>query len=542
MITRIRRGLSQDHGFSLVELVVALAIAMVVFTAMAAAAIAGVRASVVARQNQQAVDVLNEIVESGRGLNYANLAMVTSDLAGDPAITGGGTPTFSVPNGIGTENVWAQATGSVSPHITTEQGTNGFEYTVARYVTVPNGVTTDSSGQPMQKRYTVIATWSSYGSTHERVVSTLVTETQRGLPLPRYAVTPTSLLTQTKNPGTELTWGFQVINRGARDTFNVTSSSGTWTYFVDADCNGGLDAGETTQLSNSDAATGNTAPDTGPLEPNNYPPFCVIASRTIPSGELGTSSVVFTLTSSAQPSAAGAVVTTPTYTVDVTSGPVGGGGSSSGGTTDPNACTPTPTLAVQGSGTTLTTFGLKNGTAGATGDTATQLLNHFSEASCPPLAQDSNFSTDVNDGATVGRALQAGGSATSTVARLMGEWRWNPPGDRTFNGTASASLTVQCLSTAGSATVNVALGTFSEKTSTWSSKASGSKTVTCATTTSWTTIEVPLPISTAFTVKNKVSGKPQHLSMRTWTSSGSANLRVNYASPNNKSFLTVSMG
>ena len=129
----------------------------------------------------------------------------------------------------------------------------------------------------MQKRYTVVATWTSYGQTHERVVSTLLTETQRGLPLPRYSVAATSPQTQTKNPSTVLTWGFQVINRGARDTFNISASTGTWDYYVDANCNGGLDAGETTALTNTDSATGNTAPDTGQIEPNNYPPYCVLA-------------------------------------------------------------------------------------------------------------------------------------------------------------------------------------------------------------------------------------------------------------------------
>jgi hypothetical protein len=267
----------------------------------------------------------------------------------------------------------------------------------------------------------------------------------------------------------------------------------------------------------------------------------VLATRTIPSTELGTSSVVFTLTSSAQPTASGAVVTTPSFTVNVTTGAVGGG-SSSGGSTSPDACVPTATLAVQGSGTTLTAFGLKNGTTGTAGATTTQLVNLFGQATCAPQSQDYNFSTDVSDGTTVGRALQGGGSATSAVAAQMGEWRWNPPADRTFNGTASASLTVKCLSSTGSATINVALGTFTQKTSTWASKATGTKTVTCATTTSWTTVEVALPISTAFVVKNKVTGQPQYLSMRVWSAAGSANLRMNYESPTNKSFLTASMG
>ena len=538
MISRVRRSLARDDGFTLIELVVSLAIAMVIFSAMAAAAIAGVRASVVARQNQQAVDVLNRIVEDGRGYEFTNLAMVTSDLSSDSAITGTATKKYTVPNGIGAEPVWAGSTGSINPHVTTETGTNGLQYTVKRYITVPNGVTYDSQGVPYEKRYTVVATWSSYGSSHTRVVSTLITETQRGLPLPRYSVATTSSTTATKNPSTTLTWGFQVINRGARDAFNISASTGTWTYYVDANCNGGLDAGETTQLSNSDAATGDTSPDTGQLEPNNYPPFCVLASRSIPSTELGVSSVKFILTSSAQPAASGAVVNSATYTVTVQSGAVGG---SSSGTPSTSDCLPSPALAAQGTGTTLTSMGLRNG-APTAGATTSQILNSFTQGSCAPQSQDYNFSTDVSDGVTVGRALLAGGSATSTTATQMAEWRYNPASDTTFNGTASASLAVKCPSSTGTVTLNVALGTYTAKTSTWASQSAATKSITCSSTTAWTQVEVALPIATSFVVKNKSQGQPQYLSLRMWTATGSAGLRVNYESPNNKSFLTVSMG
>ena len=54
VIAKIRRSLRQassSDGFTLIEMVVALAIATVIFSAMAAAGIAGVKASVVARQN-----------------------------------------------------------------------------------------------------------------------------------------------------------------------------------------------------------------------------------------------------------------------------------------------------------------------------------------------------------------------------------------------------------------------------------------------------------------------------------------------------------
>ena len=120
MRRRMRRVASEADGFTLIELVVALAIATVIFSAMAAAGIAGVRASVVARQNQQAVDVLNEMVEQSRSVSYTSLAMVTSDLqVNDDAIT----------HRVDTPRTRAQRhrhrgrlgadTGSVNPHVET---------------------------------------------------------------------------------------------------------------------------------------------------------------------------------------------------------------------------------------------------------------------------------------------------------------------------------------------------------------------------------------------------------------------------------------
>ena len=103
------RRRQRGDGFTLIELVVALAIATVIFSAMAAAGLAGVRASVVARQNQQAVDVLNKIRRGVPRVSFTTLAMVTSDLqVNDTAITGGSNPTYTVPNGIGQEIVWAE--------------------------------------------------------------------------------------------------------------------------------------------------------------------------------------------------------------------------------------------------------------------------------------------------------------------------------------------------------------------------------------------------------------------------------------------------
>lgn len=546
---QILRRRDEANGFTLIELVVAMTIATVIFSAMAAAGLAGVRASVIARQNQQAVDVLNRIVEQVRGVNYTNLAMVTSDLqVGDTAITGGSTPMYTVPNGVGQEPVWARPTGSVNPHVgtTTSGDVKGIVYTIKTYVTTPVGTTLDSAGQPYQKRLTVTASWTAYGQTRVRTISTLLTDTTRGLPLPRYSVSPTSGTSVTLNPSTTLTWGFQVINRGARDTFNVSASAGTWSYYQDTDCDGSRDVGEDTLLTNTDPAQ-NTALDTGKLEPNNNPPFCVTAQRAIPAGEIGTSSVTFNFLSSAQPTASGAAVAVGPFTVTVTTGSTGGSatptptGSATPTSTAPNTiCAPTPT----GAGTP---FGFRNGPPAAAGNTTTQLSNVMAENTCFNQPAAANYSTDTGTGAgVVGRSLTTGGTAatatTVAMANKMAEWRWNPAATRTVAvGTATVSVMVACPVTGANVTLNGAIGIFNEKSpGTWIQRGTGSVVVSCATANTWSRVTVPIAVGTQFDVANKSQGSPQNLSVRLWTT-GAANqvIRLDYEQPTAKSFLYV---
>jgi prepilin-type N-terminal cleavage/methylation domain-containing protein len=525
-------------GFTLIELVVALTIATIVFSAMAAAGLAGVKASVVARQNQQAVDVLNRLVEESRAETYTSLAMVESDLqVNDDAISSGSDPQFDVPNGIGAEDIWLDDTGSINPHVVTTTTADNIDYTTRTYVTVPGDHTLDTAGQPDQKRLTIVVTWEAYGQERERVISTLLTETTRGLPLPRYGVTPTSPTTQTVNPSTTLVWGFQVINRGARDTFNVSASTGTWEFFVDSDCDGARAAGEDTALTNTDSALGDSRPDTGQLEPNNNPPFCVVAERDIPSGELGASSVTFNLESSAQPSVDGADVSVGAFTVTVTTGSTGGTPTPTGTSTAPSTvCEPTPS----GAGTP---FGFRNGTTGASGDTTSQLVNTMTENICMNQPAAANYSTDAGSG--TGRSLTTGGSVTTATAGQRAEWRWNPSTTKTVAaGTATVSVMVSCPVVGSNVTLNGALGTFNEKApGTWTSRGTGTATVSCAAADAWARVDIPISVATAFTVANKVQGQPQHLSTRLWVTGGSAGqkIRVDYEQADAKSFLYVNV-
>ncbi len=528
-----------DDGFTLIEMVVALAISVVIFSAMAAAGLAGVRASVVARQNQQAVDVLNKAAESARGVSFSTLAMVTPDLqVNDNRITTGATPRYTVPGGVGQEAVWAQATGYVTPHVKTETTPDGISYTTRTYVTTPSGTTLDSGGQPYQKRLTIVVTWSSYGATHQRVISTLLTETTRGLPLPRYSVLPTSTVTATRTPGSTVTWGFQVINRGARDTFNISASSGTWTYYVDTDCDGARAPGESTTLSNTDSAiSGDTRPDTGKLEPNNNPPYCVVAQRVIGATETGTSTVTFNLQSSAQPTATGAAVAVGPYSLTVTTGSTGGSASptpTGSGVPPSTVCAPTPA----GAGTP---FGFRNGTVAAYGDSASQPVNSMTENICLNQPSSANYSTEAGVG--TGRSLTTGGSDTSATASDLAEWRWNPPSNKTVvAGTATISVMVSCPVVGATVTLNGAIGTYSEKgVGTWTNQGTGSTPVSCATAGSWVRVTVSMPVSTAFAVPNRFQGQPMNLSARLWVTGGTAGerIRLDYEQDASKSFLYV---
>ncbi|MGH8939241.1 MAG: type IV pilus modification PilV family protein, partial [Actinomycetes bacterium] len=224
MYRRIRRLQACDGGFTLVEQVVALLIATIVFTSLAYALLGGLAQGSLAQQNQQAADLLNQSIERSRALSYDSLAMRPSDLnVSDPLNTGTCNcynPTNDSKTGSGVEPLVLDPAGSVNPHVRVSTQ-NGRPFTLRSYVTMP----TDSVGGAY-KRLTVVVTWSSRGKSHTRVNSTLVAPTQRGLPLPDFKFTGSgSNLTQCRNPGDTLTYSFTVKNNGARDEWGITDAS-----------------------------------------------------------------------------------------------------------------------------------------------------------------------------------------------------------------------------------------------------------------------------------------------------------------------------
>lgn len=318
---RHRAATAPEDGFSLVEIIVAVTLAAVLLTGGAHVLGSSLKAAVFARNNTQAAELLSETIERLRSSNYASVAMIDTDVAGDAAVTGAAPAYTFDPDGSGpltAEPVVTAATGAVSPHVTTVTR-NAQRYTLRTYVTRPNDLTVPGA---TYKRITVQAVWTVGGNVHERQASSVLTPTRRGLPLPNFHVVatagdPTEPITV--NAGAELVLPFNVVNRGARDAFNlgISSAPSTTASFTFHDDNGAAGAyeipGDTAAVDSDNDGDG----DTGVMEVDETAPM--LARATVPASAVaGRYSFTVTGTSSGQPTAGGAV-RSDTFTVDIVS-------------------------------------------------------------------------------------------------------------------------------------------------------------------------------------------------------------------------------
>src|SRR3954451_5479171 len=237
---------SVDDGFSLVETVIAMTIAGVIFSTLAFALVGGVHASVLSQQNQQAGDVLNQAVEQARALKYDQLTMQASDLATgeagrSPALAVGGdynpnTDLASNTAAAGFEPLVTDTIGGLGAHVMTVTQNNG-SYKLRRYVTQPA-----DAAAAEYKRLTVLVSWSALGKSHTRTYTTLIAPTKRGLPLPDFKLTAQSNLSQCRNPGSVVVYAFNVQNNGARDAWSISASpADSWAFYLDTNHNGSYD-------------------------------------------------------------------------------------------------------------------------------------------------------------------------------------------------------------------------------------------------------------------------------------------------------------
>lgn len=413
-MTRWRRALSAEDGFTLIEMVVAMTVAALMLTGGAAVLGSSLKAIVTARANSQSAELMSETIEQLRAIDYAAVAMSPTDLAGDADI--GGTalaPTFD-PDGAGplvAEAIVATTGGAVSPHITTVTR-NDQTYTLATYVTTPPPDAEVS--EAAYKRVTVRATWTSGGLTHTRQSSTFITLTRRGLPLPNFQVTPTAGVDEpiTVNAGAQLVLPYTVVNRGARDAFNLSLTGtpalgATFTFYED-------DGGSTTfepaiddEAPDSDL---NGVPDTGDMETDQTLPMLAVA--TVPSDAIaGSYSFTLTATSAGQSSATGA---TRTAQFDVT---IGSDSSCAG-------CTWTPLYLLN-----------EYPACSSAPCTTTAKTNMPMRPGAPTAAALPNFDTDVDAvaGRSVARALTTP-AWDSTTSSTMANWRYTVGQSTVLNG------------------------------------------------------------------------------------------------------------
>ena len=517
---------------SLLETMIALSIAMVMFAALGAVSLAGVRSVVISRQNQQAADVLNRAIERARSIPFQNLTMKTTDLA-DPDISTGTPQQYTVP-GIGAEDVDAKSVGAVAPHKTTESPDGKVQFILRRFVTLPTTATLDINGIPSVRRFTAVVSWNAYGRTHTRVASTLITDTRRGLPLPNYLLQAIAPTEQTKQPGNAVSFAFTVRNLGARDTFNITASSGAWDFYADTNGNGTLDVDDdpaTTDadlsLGNGDAAAGNSDPDTGALEPNQTKRF--FARRTITEASGTTVTTSFTTVSAAQPlEAAGTKTVSVVFHVQsgsVSTPPPSGGPS----------C-PTTTGASATGGTTLTSFFLRNRPIG---NTATTTHNQLSREDCTVQSSDHDFSTE-DPGHSIGRVVRPGGSDGHVASNLAAEFRYQVSAATKVQGTAVLQFPFRCTSatgpiTVGSATFQVMIGTRNNDNgnlSSFSAVSSYTSPTYACPVTGWSLVSMPVAVSMDV-------AKDKWLAVRLVTSATSSRVLVNYDSPSAVSMISI---
>ena len=256
-----RRRLADEGGFTLIEASIAMLVAAMMFTALSAGLMGGLKAVRDARLFQQATAVGEEAVEAARNLQYEKLSMQTSDLSGDPRIQAGST--FD-PDGSGVllaEPVVATASGAtIVPHITT-QTLGNTTYTTSRYVTWVDDVLQGGPGQSY-KRMVVIVEWPAGSTTNTYRTSSFIARARRGLPVPKFELAPEAQTIEVQ-PGNLVVFPHTVRNLGIVDTYDLTMPNDRgWliNFYEDTNQNGTFEAAIDSLLLDSNS-TG--TPDTG---------------------------------------------------------------------------------------------------------------------------------------------------------------------------------------------------------------------------------------------------------------------------------------
>lgn len=172
------RWADAEDGLSLIELMFAiflLAVSVLALAGIATSSIASVR---VARDQQQASDLASAEVEAARGIDFDLLAI---DSATAPV-------PFVAPDPYDAEAPLSVIGAPLAHAETITQGAQTFS--VLRWVT--QAVNHRGTDQNPIKRLIVHVSWDDRGSTRQVTDSTIVADADRGLPVPRFDLEPSS--------------------------------------------------------------------------------------------------------------------------------------------------------------------------------------------------------------------------------------------------------------------------------------------------------------------------------------------------------------
>ncbi|HEX7167526.1 MAG TPA: prepilin-type N-terminal cleavage/methylation domain-containing protein [Acidimicrobiales bacterium] len=421
-----------EGGFSLLETVVAITIAAVVFAAAGGVLVNMVTSTLVSRQNQRAADLASETLENLRGQDYGALAMVATDLNTD--VTAGvirkasATQYFFDSDNETTgasagELVVTSNAGIINPHITSVKK-GSTTYRVAVYAT---RATDSEIGSADYKRLTVRVSWQRSNHTHKRQTSTLVTRNRRGLPLPHFTLAGANVADPVP-AGSPFSLWLTLTNRGARDAWNIandetaTPKPAGWTlvWYEDVDGNRAYTAGVDTPLPDT---TGDSIPDTGYLQTDEA--FKIVGYvTTVYPGTTGT--VTFNL------------VATPTSE---------GGASSAATKTESVQITDPGTGCTSGCAGEIVYYLHNNGDGAGPGSGSTSAFSVMGTSLTAPTrtSETDNYDTGHGTGlyaSSAGRWLEQSATATTVTAGQSATFYVRTPSVTpvTVNGTAKLFL------------------------------------------------------------------------------------------------------
>ncbi len=331
MSDSVRKHRQSQAGFTIAEVMMASVVAMIILMAVAAALTAGIVGNRTIKGNQQATALANKGIEDARDRQFTQL--VLSRDAALQASSGYGLSTCAASNpdcppsgrmfkpagGGPLEPVESEVPDAACQQVPLPAGLANacpIPWQVTAYDPVLKGTYTKttvisrSDGKPADenraRRITVTVSYKRDGATFSATSSTVITNSRRGLPEPRFEVEPISG-SATVGQGAQFSIAHTISNQGIADTYDIRNLTGpgAWNLRVYRDNGDGLFDPAVDQVLTD--TNGNSDPDTGNVTTNAA--TLIFVTGTIPAGyTLGPSEVTFTVTSGAH----------ATFTQDVT--------------------------------------------------------------------------------------------------------------------------------------------------------------------------------------------------------------------------------